>query len=367
MSKKTKWAPPWRPEISPRTLVLAVLGAITVGVAALSVSVSYGIIVPRFGEWAVPTVVALDALWVVAQATEVLARANRERAKRPQYAGLVLTAVIAAIPTFDLAMTLTRTGEPFDLAVVLAPMAIVLTKLAWWIVLPALGRQTSADTRATIETRRQEVADQLEEMEAEAAHRIELMRVATNLQQRVTEAETSFRLSALAAQQQVTEQLHAQAETTSKTLTEMPLPALVGQIALPELTGWAPSAPALPVTPAVTAVMQVSSLMGPQDVTPRVTPVTLEELSAVANVPVPDPDSERPLTDAQLEVVLRHQRHRTDPPSSYRQSALALRRAGFSASERRVRQTWRALMKQEGVEDPEMDGADDDADADGVR
>lgn len=357
----------WRPEASPRAAVLAALGVITLGVAGLSVSVSYRILVPHFGTWATPAVVALDALWIILQVTEILAGSNDQRSGRVRTAGLVLTGIIALIPTADLVMTLRHAGQPIDLAVILTLTSIVVTKGVWWLVLPALGRRTSSSTRQTIATRRQEVADQLEVMETDAAHRIELLRVATGLQQRVTEAETKFRLAALTAQQQVTEQLHAQAETTSKTLAAMPLPALVGGIVLPELTGWEPSAPALPVTPDVTAVMQVSALMGPQDVTPRVTPMTLEELSALANIPVPDPDSERPLTDAQLEVVLRHQRNRTDPPSSYRQSASAIRRAGFKASEKRVRHTWRALMKQEGVEDPEMDDADDDADADGVR
>ncbi|MGW6412354.1 hypothetical protein ACWF95_34920 [Streptomyces vinaceus] len=352
---------PWWSRVSPRSLVLGVLGAVTVGVAVLSMAVSYSILVPPFGVWAVPTVVALDALWVVVQATEGLAGSNRSRARRVQYAGIGLTAVIAAIPTVDLALTLARAGGGFDLAVVLTPVAIVATKGAWWIVLPALGRRTSTETREVIATKRQSVADRLEVMEAEAAHRIELLRVASDLQQRVTEAETEFRLAALTSQQSMTAQLHAKAQTTAKTVEEKVLPALVAQIELPELDGWEPSAPALTVTPAVTAVTavtQVSALTGPQTVT---SPVTLEELALVSGVPTPLPGAV--LTDAQLEVVIRFQRHRTDPPSSYRQASTALRAAGFRASEERVRHTWRALMVKEGADGEEMDDAQEEAEA----
>ncbi|GLW04776.1 hypothetical protein [Streptomyces lavendulae] len=88
--------------LAPRELVLIVLGLVTLGVAVLSVSVSYQILEPPFGGWAVPTVGALDALWVVFQATEVLAGNNRGRARRVMAAGLALTAINAAIPTADL-------------------------------------------------------------------------------------------------------------------------------------------------------------------------------------------------------------------------------------------------------------------------
>src|SRR5690606_21768237 len=90
---------------SPRGAVLAILGVITLGVAILSVAVSYDILEPRFGAWAVPTVGALDALWVVFQATEILAGNNRRRARRVQAGGLALTAVNAAIPTVHLVMS----------------------------------------------------------------------------------------------------------------------------------------------------------------------------------------------------------------------------------------------------------------------
>ncbi|KPC90324.1 hypothetical protein ADL27_36390, partial [Streptomyces sp. NRRL F-6602] len=78
---------------SPRGLVLSVLGLVTLGVAVLSIFVSYTILEPRFGLWAVPTVAALDALWLVFQGAEILAGNNRGRARRVQLAGLALTVV----------------------------------------------------------------------------------------------------------------------------------------------------------------------------------------------------------------------------------------------------------------------------------
>ncbi|MEU9647288.1 hypothetical protein, partial [Streptomyces sp. NPDC048188] len=105
---------------SPRGTVLAVLGLVTLGVAILSVAVSYQILEPRFGGWAVPVVGALDALWCVFQATEILAGNNRGRRARVQAAGLALTFVNAAIPTADLILS---GPAGFDLAIVLSPVA----------------------------------------------------------------------------------------------------------------------------------------------------------------------------------------------------------------------------------------------------
>ncbi|GAA2418063.1 hypothetical protein GCM10010420_55600 [Streptomyces glaucosporus] len=73
--------------------------------------------------------------------------------------------------------------------------------------------------------------------------------------------------------------------------------------------------------------------------------VTLEEVAAVAGVPVPRPGE--PLTDAQLIVVLRHLRYSVDPPMSYRQAVAAFREAGFVGGEKRVRTAWGAVMSQE--------------------
>lgn len=235
---KRNWRRP-----SSRGMVLAVLGVVTLGVAVLSMAVSYQILEPPFGKWAVPTVGALDALWVVFQATEILSCNNRRRAGRVRWAGLALTLVNAAIPTVDLALRLKSTDTGFDLAVVIAPVAIVAAKGAWWIALPALGRRVSDKTRRTIATRRQQVADQLEEMEAEAADRIELLSLATDLNERVSEAETAYRLSVLKTQQTMTENLHEQAETTAATIAEnCPLRS--------PCPNSAPSSPARPPCPA---------------------------------------------------------------------------------------------------------------------
>ncbi|CAM5558456.1 hypothetical protein [Streptomyces purpurascens] len=373
---------------SPRGVVLSILGVVTLGVAVLSVAVSYHILEPRFGGWAVPTVGALDALWVVFQATEILARNNHARAQRVQYAGLALTVINAAIPTVDLAMAEPRT---FDLAMVLTPIAIVATKTAWWIALPSLGRRVSEETRQNIADKRQDVADRLEEMEADAAHRIELLELATSLEERVAKAEAKYRKSTLKTQQTMTEDLHKQAEATQKTVTEKVLPASVAAIRLPELGTWTPNAPALPVTAnrdgqgsdrrALTAGRDASGTdadrrhAGQGDFTggrdgERHTgrdadrdAVTLADLAVVAGVPTPQPGEQ--LTDQQLGVVLRHLRYREDPPMSYRQAGAAFRDAKFVGSEERVRRAWGALLSNEQTDTAEeTDPADEDEDAD---
>jgi hypothetical protein len=386
-SEKTRWGA-FREAVSPRGMVLTILGAITLGVAVLSVYVSYQILNPRFGAWAAPTVGALDALWVVFQATEILAGNNRSRTRRVQYASLALTAVNAAIPTADLILT-----GGFDLAVILTPVAIVATKTAWWFALPALGRRTSAVTRQTIDTKRQQVADRLEEMEAEASHRIELLRVATSLERRVGKAETKYRKSRLKTQQTMTKDLHTQAEATAATVAEKHLPASVAAIPLPELDTWTPTAPALPVTadrdafgtntPVLTGGRDAfvtdasgrhagqNGLEGNRDGLGHAErdehrdAVTLEELAAVAGVDTPQPGE--PLTDGQLDVVLRHLRFSDDPPHSYRQSVALFREKGFVGSEKRVRRAFGALLSNEeggeASEESEKEEESEDADA----
>jgi len=367
MSISERWA-----HRSPRDAVLGVLGVITLGVAALSVYVSYQILDPRFGGWAMPVVGALDALWIVVQATEILAGSNRRRARRVMAAGLLLTAVNAAIPTADLILT-----GGFDLAVILTPVAIVATKVAWWVVLPSLGRRMSPQMRQRIDLQRQEVADRLEEMEAEAAQRIELLTVARGLERQVARAETAYRREYLKTQQRTAEQLHKQATKTASTVEKKPLPGTVPAIALPELGTWKAIAPALPVAGRHADDTQVSALPevtgtdggtadGTDPTQQAVPDEALADLAAVAGVPVPEPGTA--LTDEQLDVVLRCLRYSDDPPLSYRAARDRFRRAGFVGGEQRVRQAWAALMKLEGLDDASEDGSDtesetEDADA----
>ncbi|MFD0055060.1 hypothetical protein ACFVHR_15140 [Streptomyces sp. NPDC127168] len=366
---------------SPRGTVLAVLGLVTLGVAILSVAVSYQILEPAFGVWAVPVVGALDALWCVFQATEILAGNNRGRRARVQAAGLALTFVTAAIPTADLILS---GPAGFDLAIVLTPVAIVATKTAWWIALPSLGRRASEQTRQHLDSKRQEVADQLEKMEAEAAHRIELLDTATSLEKRVAQAETRYRKAQLRMQQEMTEALHAQAQTTQATVTDKALPPSVAAIALPELGSWTPTVPDLPTAPALPAADRDATGTDPDGshaghsggrdgrdssrhtrLDAERDAVTLAELAAVAGVPSPAPGV--PLTDAQIGVVLRHLRYADDPPTSYRKARDDYRGAGFIGSEERVRHVWNGVVAAEDSDDASEDtddNEDEDADAD---
>ncbi|MEV7841938.1 hypothetical protein ACFY7N_31060 [Streptomyces albidoflavus] len=361
---------------SPRGMVLGVLGLVTLGVAVLSIAVSYTILEPRFGVWAVPTVAALDALWLVFQAAEILAGNNRQRARRVQLAGLALTVVNAAIPTADLIIN--RLHGEFDLAVVLTPVAIVATKLAWWIALPALGRAVSTDTQEHLDNERQKVADRLETMEAEAAHRVEFLHVAASLEKQVAKAAAEYRKAALKAQQVTAEALHTQAEATKATLAGTQVPASVTEIPLPALEGWS----ADPSTHAVAALggrdttgTQVTALppgtgtgTGTPGGTDSGTPARpaaqldgLDDLAMVAGVPTPVPAE--PLTDEQIDVVLRCLRYTDDPPASYRQAREGYRRAGFVGSEERVRHGWTRLMEREEVGGEASEDADADEDA----
>ncbi|MFF9345331.1 hypothetical protein ACF1CG_36930 [Streptomyces sp. NPDC014773] len=358
-----------------RELALAMLGAVTIGVATLSVVVSYRILEGTFGVWAYAIVAALDTLWVIFQLAEILAGNNRQRALRARVAGIVLTIVLTAIPTVDLAMTVSAAGH-FEMAVVLTPVAIALTKLGWVVALPALGRRVSPETRERLANERQRVADRLEVMVAEAAHRAELLAVAARLETEVAEAETDYRVAVLKSQQKTTQKLREQGVATEKVTAE-PLPASVTAIRLPDLDTWEPTA--LPGTASARAVTQVSAPAlpsgtdggtgggtpaVPQDV-PAAQAPDLSYLAAVAGVPVPVPGV--PLEDDQMAVVLRYLRYDDDPPASYRQARDQYRAHGYIGSEERVRQVWRQVVAQEpaasaeGVSVPgDEDGADDD-------
>ncbi|MFF9002637.1 hypothetical protein ACF1GW_35560 [Streptomyces achromogenes] len=119
---------------------------------------------------------------------------------------------------------------------------------------------------------------------------------------------------------------------TNPTVHPAPQPAL--DTAAPE-----------PVTGADTQVStHTNTAVGTVD-TPPVHPVTLADLAAVAGVPTPVPGE--PLTDEQLDVVLRFLRYSDDPPRSYRQASTDFRDLGFVGSEERVRRAWAALMTNE--------------------
>ncbi|GAA3956851.1 hypothetical protein GCM10022384_07470 [Streptomyces marokkonensis] len=79
--------------------------------------------------------------------------------------------------------------------------------------------------------------------------------------------------------------------------------------------------------------------------TPPAQPVTLTDLATVTGVPTPVPGE--PLTDAQIDVVLRHLRYTDDPPNSYRHARKDFRDAGYVGSEERVRRVWAALLAHE--------------------
>ncbi|WP_314242420.1 hypothetical protein [Streptomyces sp. DSM 40907] len=82
-----------------------------------------------------------------------------------------------------------------------------------------------------------------------------------------------------------------------------------------------------------------------ESVPPAVTPVTLDEVAAIAGVSTPLIGE--PLTDEQIVVVLRYLRYSADPPLSYRQTAATFRESGFTGGEARIRSAWATLMAQE--------------------
>lgn len=101
----------------------------------------------------------------------------------------------------------------------------------------------------------------------------------------------------------------------------------------------------LPVTATDTQVSTHTGTATDTVDTPPAHPVTLADLAAVAGVPTPVPGE--PLTDTQLDVVLRFLRYTDDPPRSYRQARDDFRDRGFVGSEERVRRVWGELMTKE--------------------
>lgn len=117
----------------------------------------------------------------------------------------------------------------------------------------------------------------------------------------------------------------------------------------PAIEGSAEAAAVTPTEQPVTALGTQASThttaTGGTSDTPPAQPVTLADLATVAGVPTPVPGE--PLTDTQLDVVLRHLRYTDDPPRSYRQARADFRDRGFVGSEERVRRVWGALLTHE--------------------
>ena len=93
---------------------------------------------------------------------------------------------------------------------------------------------------------------------------------------------------------------------------------------------------------------------------------------------MPTPVPGEHLTDGQLDVVLRHLRHDTDPPRSYRRAIASFRDAGYVGGEARVRRAWGELMSREettapapagpaGAGRPEDEGDSEDEESEGPR
>ncbi|MET9097154.1 hypothetical protein ABZX72_34320 [Streptomyces cyaneofuscatus] len=364
-----------------RTGVLGALALFTLAAAVMSVMVNYQILEVPFGAWAIAIVGALDALWLIVQATEILAGNDRARARRVRYVGLLLTLVLAAIPTWDLIMT--RSQEGVGIAAAITPAAIVGIKAGWWLVLPSLGRPVSETMRTKLDEERRKVNDRLEEMHARAANRVEFLETAGQLETQVARAETRYRKNRLKAQEMATEQLHRQAGSTQKTATSKPLPRVVADMVLPDLDSWEPTAPAVaaaleraasaapalgaahPGTEADAQATGASGASGEDDDAPGADVVmhaTLANMAAAARVETPRPGVT--LTDAQLELVLGCLRHNEEPPlASCRKADRLFRAAGFRASQQRVRETWRDLLTREGAEEHDDQDADDTEDS----
>ncbi|MFE1335862.1 hypothetical protein [Streptomyces microflavus] len=373
------WAQP--AALLSRTGVLVALALFTLAAAAMSVVVNYKILEAPFGAWAIAIVGALDALWLIVQATEILAGNDKARARRVRYVGLLLTLVLAAIPTWDLVMS--RSQDGVGIAAAITPAAIIGIKAGWWLVLPSLGRPVSDTMRTTLDEERRKVADRLEQMHAEAAHRIELLEVANALETRVARAETAYRKGRLKTQQQATKQLHKQAGKTEQTAVKMPLPAVVADMTLPDLDSWTPTAPALtaaldratsdapaldPAHPGNGDDAQVNGGPGAPDADAdapdedKAMDATLADMASVAGVEAPRRGVT--LTDAQLDLVLRYLRHDQDPAlSSCRQADRDFRKAGFRASQERVRLAWRDILTREGAEYHDDQDAEDPEDS----
>ncbi|MFF9638807.1 hypothetical protein ACF1D2_30035 [Streptomyces bacillaris] len=371
-----RWAQP-RAALS-RTGVLATLALFTLAAAVMSVVVNYQILEVPFGKWAIAIVGALDALWLIVQATEILAGNDEARARRVRYVGLLLTLVLAGIPTWDLVMN--RSHDGVGIAAAITPAAIIGIKAGWWLVLPALGRPVSTGMRTKLDEERRKVADRLEEMHAKASNRIELLQVASSLETRVARSETAYRKRRLKTQEWATKQLHKQAGKTDTTMQKMPLPSLLTDMELPEMDSWEPTAPALtaalsraasdapalpPAHPAQKPDAQVNGTHdadGDADDADTEMDATLADLATVAGVEVPRRGVT--LTDAQLELVLRYLRHAQDPAlTSCRRADRDFREAGFRASQERVRTTWRDILTREGAEEHDDQDADDSEDA----
>lgn len=129
---------------------------------------------------------------------------------------------------------------------------------------------------------------------------------------------------------------------------------------------FAPAADTLALPPAVSPVTPTDTQISTPETAPEpvadtlpdtashpaVPTVTLDQLAAVAGISTPLTGV--PLSDEQLDVVLRSLRYRSDPPVSYRAARDAFREGGFVGSEKRLRIAWGLLMSNEETDsDPE--------------
>ncbi|MCM8555364.1 hypothetical protein [Streptomyces sp. STCH 565 A] len=193
-----------------------------------------------------------------------------------------------------------------------------------------------------------ETAGHLGEMERQIAR----AKTLTTAEERISKARAKAEKKLRKADEKHGEKAAAFAARPLTLAVTPALPTGTGPVPDRAATTPTPAVEATPVTPAEPTVTddgtQAAAPATTTDgtpVTPPAQPVTLADLATVTGVPTPVPGE--PLTDGQLDVVLRHLRYTDDPPHSYRQARADFRDRGFVGSEERVRRVWGALLTHE--------------------
>ncbi|MFM9369052.1 hypothetical protein [Streptomyces sp. Da 82-17] len=335
--------------------VLAHVGLVGILASAVTFSTvsTYRAMEPflRGMSWTVAAV--LDVLLLAALVAERQAGPGSMNHRRAQWIGYGVMAASGVLVLVEV----NRSGTWTDPVSYAAPVLMVLAKVLYQFLAPMLTRGVSAEKRRELRRRRQERADAIADAQNELTERVEDAQLAAQAGRHWARTESAY----VTATAKANAGLAKTYEKRRANMTRKP------GVAIPVLGDWTPVSPAVspvslpqgregsplalpPRSPGAghaqdTQVNAGFDAEGHGEDTDGIDLVALHAAAQVAGVEMPEPDE--PLNDEQLLLVLRHLRHSTNPPRSYRQALKAFRKARFVGKEERIRKAWAALCNDE--------------------
>lgn len=353
------------------------LGGILAASIVFSTVFTYRAMHPFLGGLAWTVSAVLDVVLLAALVAELRGGSMSLHHGRAQAIGYGVMAASGVLVLVEVNRASTW-SDPVSYA---APVLMVGAKVLYSTLAPMLTSGVSAEMRQTLKQRRQELIDATADAEARTIEHAEQARTVGRFREHLAGIESDYVEVTAQANETLAEVYEGARENLERERPQIDIPVLgewlpvsgrtsvasvAKGVAMPALTAASPQGEghtkATQVNGGYQAQGHTRATPGPHrpvvqdeadtDEADAFDPESLAAAAQVAGVETPEPGE--PLDDAQLAVVLRHLRHATNPPRSYRHGYRIYRAAGFTGNEHRIRKAWRELAPDQD-EDEDVD------------